>query len=166
MVYAAKIHFLPSKSNETDVQNCASVFNIPGLDWCPETLLDISQLDNFYKQISLEDAINNPSAGFPNAIYLNGLDWEGTIRTGTNIPWGATRSGSDAEHANANYAYADTLILYNVRMVCSLDGVHYNPLISSSVCENMSSLLESRRLKHPMTRWDDPKYGRSSTWPK
>ena len=42
MFYAAKLKWLGY--NQTDVNNCAAAFNIPGMDWCPETLLDIGKL--------------------------------------------------------------------------------------------------------------------------
>lgn len=114
---AFKIKYLPH--SDKDVYNCAIAFNIPNMtQWCPETLLDISNLENYYKQITLEETIQNvlknvfptglPDSskqvgplsselkdldipvldtnwGYPNAIYINGVDVDGTIRTGTNL---------------------------------------------------------------------------------
>ena len=57
-------------------KRCVEAFNVPGLDWCPETLLEVACLENYYKQISLEEALMSPELDFPNAIYLNALDWE------------------------------------------------------------------------------------------
>ena len=70
---------------------CTDSFHIPGMDeWCPQTLLDVSQLENYYKQLTLDQCYASLSAGwsFPNAIYLNGLMYGGQIRTGTQLPWG------------------------------------------------------------------------------
>ena len=58
MALAAKIKWLPH--DEMAIKNCAAAFNIPGMNWCPETLLDIAQLENYYKQITLDEAINTP----------------------------------------------------------------------------------------------------------
>ena len=49
--------------------------------WCPPTLVDIAQLENYYSQRTLQEALDQ-NWGFPNAIYINGLDWDGSIRTG------------------------------------------------------------------------------------
>eukprot|EP00298_Acanthocystis_sp_HF-20_P018123 c21905_g1_i1.p1 GENE.c21905_g1_i1~~c21905_g1_i1.p1 ORF type:complete len:525 (-),score=225.27 c21905_g1_i1:36-1610(-) len=63
--------------------NCALSFNITGFtDWCPEALLDVSQLGNYYNQLPLHNAFVNKWS-FPNAIYLDAFWYDGTIKTGT-----------------------------------------------------------------------------------
>ena len=59
MALAAKLRFLPDRSDDADVLKCAGAFAIPGLSWCPPTLLDIAQLENYYKQITLEQTIQS-----------------------------------------------------------------------------------------------------------
>ena len=149
----ADITFNPFHGSDV-AANCAKQFNIPNMtEWCPPTLEDIGQLANYYKQISLEEAYTN-GWGFPNAIYIDGLDWDGTIRTGTQLLNGRER---DSDHTTDAYAYADTLIAWNVRVACgdSTDGT----------CGELKTKLETRRAKHPVSRWDDAHYGRQASWP-
>ena len=49
--------------------------------WCPATLIESSQIINYYNQIVLADAIKG-NWTLPNAIYLDALDVGGVIRTG------------------------------------------------------------------------------------
>lgn len=127
-------------------------------DWCPETLLDVAGLENYYKQITLEEALTTAGWGFPNAIYLNGLDWEGTIRTGNENLLGQTRGNSS--YQNTSYSYVDTMLTYNLNLVCSKSDNKY-----SEECQYIADILLSRRLAHPLQRWDDEQYGRLSNWP-
>ena len=159
VIYAAKIKWL--NYDEADVMKCAEAFGIPGLDWCPETLLDIANLENYYKQISLEEALWTPGWGFPNAIYLNALDWDGTIRTGNQNLWGAHRGNSTQQ--NTSYAYADTLLLYNLKQVCDVSSHLYN--VNAENCVELRELLDERRAMHPKQLWMDAKYGRLVNWP-
>jgi len=152
---AAKIKFLPS--SEEDVAECAAAFNIPGMNWCPQTLLDCAQLENYYKQITLEEVISQVDYGFPNAIYINAIDWEGTIRTGTEVLWGGQRDGSDPNHQTSAYAYVDTMLLYNLRVACGGD--------ENGQCGVLKSTLEARRSKYPAQYWDDVTFGRLVDWP-
>jgi hypothetical protein len=58
------------------------LFKIPNLtNWCPENLQAISQLAAYYNQLPFDHAIAN-NWDLPNAIYLDVLDTDGTIRTG------------------------------------------------------------------------------------
>jgi hypothetical protein len=38
--------------------------SLTGIKWCPETLLDIAQLEKYYKQISMEEALTTDGWGF------------------------------------------------------------------------------------------------------
>jgi len=143
---------------------CAAVYNIPGMvDWCPETLLDTSQLSNYYAQIAMDQVIetmliHNNTYGLPNAIYINAMDsLDGTIRTGTEVLWGKERS-SDASHGKQSYCYVDTFVLYNVLNVCNAQA---HP---SADCLKYKDILTARRAKHPLTLWDDAKHGRLKDW--
>jgi hypothetical protein len=58
------------------------MFRVPNLTfWCPENLMSISLLAAYYNQLPFDQAIENEWE-LPNAIYLDVLDNEGTIRTG------------------------------------------------------------------------------------
>jgi len=166
MVLAFTIRFLREPHNATfEIAECAKAFNLPGLKWCPETLLDIAQLENYYKQISLDETIRSAredvvnGMGFPNAIYINAVDVDGTIRTGTQNLWGAKR-GTDAAHYLTSYAYVDTLVLYNVLVGCKRFSNG-----SSGECKSLVDTLDSRRAKHPAVFWDQPELGRLTNWP-
>jgi len=161
-----------SHSQQMALQRCIeAVGSPPGMLWCPPSLMDLSQLDNFYEQAFLEEAYQNsvadkPGWGFPHAIYLNGLTDSGGIRTGTAIPWGADRSeGASDEgvaHADAAYAYAPTMIAYNVHKACksavTTDKVHYK------TCTALAAPYEALRKQFPLLQWDDEAYGRSRAY--
>ena len=108
------------ESTATQHKRCAKVFNIKGLDkWCPETLMDIAQLTNYYKQTTIERTYQKfESHGweFPNAIYIDALDKDGTIATGTTLIWGEDRDKSKMN--NKRYPYVATLVGYNVKKAC------------------------------------------------
>ena len=177
MVYSALLKWGPLVDNrESEIAMCAEAFNIPEMNWCPETLLDIANLENYYKQISIEEVIRNNSLDFPNAIYINGVDHEGTIRTGTTNLWGAQRG--DSEYTTTAYAYVDTMLLYNLAIVCNDDYIRNahearaksdktsQPVQSyEDVCEELRETIEARRAAYPYLRWNDPVYGRSANWP-
>jgi len=129
---AAQERFLPWPLDRL-FNNCASRMgtSIPGGDgiWCPETLLDVSQLSNYYGQIAMEEAYHKSEAcsdmdktvsgtgwDLPNAFYLDALDYNGLLRTGPTPLFGSAR------HAMINgtkaYAYVDTVIAHNVWVAC------------------------------------------------
>ena len=174
MISAFLIKFLTHNytNNEKELKICSNSFNIPQMNWCPESLLDIANLENYYKQITLEKTIQilllNPTKslvnwGFPNAIYLNGIDIDGTIRTGTQVLWGKNRNENDITHQLSSYAYVDTLLLYNVLLGCNNNND--NKVMSDS-CIELQNMLVDRRAKHPLTRWTDERFGRQEVWPE
>jgi hypothetical protein len=164
----------------------------PGMDWCPPSLLDASQLDNYYHQQSLETAWQRCSFndarpdedvpnnwGLPNAIYLNGLDRLGLIRTGTRVLWGERRTdgatAAGVENQESGYAYAATFIAYNIRRACSLSASASSPIdvrssasatVSASTmgdvsaCAKLAEPYEALRAQAPLSLWRDDKYGR------
>jgi len=164
---AALIKFSPFDvlANDTALTaKCAATFGLDGMDWCPETLLDGSQLNNYYAQVALGELAEKTLAGdftlgLPNAIYINAIgSIEGTIRTGTRVLWGKDRS-PDAKHAEQGYAYSDTFVLYNVVKACRVD-----PSGLEGACAESIDMLSKRVAANPMTLWDDAVYGRLSTW--
>jgi len=144
-------------------EKCGAGFsNIPGItDWCPNNLLDISQLQNYYNQLLLEFSLQKNYL-FPNAIYLDALDIDGTIRTGMKIYEKFSgdhlrESRVNGDHDTVRYAYAYTVILSNLMNVCGS--------APSPTCTSWISKLQTLRALYPLQRWDDAPNGRSSTWP-
>ena len=150
---AAKVRFLPLIAS---TKGCAAKVNLPGVtDWCPETLLDIVQLSSYYNQMQLEQVfVGKTRAAFPHAFYLDGLDFNGTIRTGSQLLDGAPRG--DVEHQNVKYAYVDTVIAYNLRKVCRDNDAQ---------CSNLLQEFMRRRSIYPLQQWEDIKYGRHAEPP-
>jgi hypothetical protein len=157
---AAMSRFLPWS---TSTNSCAKNVNIPGVTtWCPGTLLDIAQLSAYYIQRVLEEAWqgleSNPEIAFPNAFYLDALDFNGTLRTGTQLLNGQERASPYAPNKATTYGYVDLILAYNVRLVCKgHDG--------NLSCQELTKLSEQRRTEHAMKRWDEPELGRHVDWP-
>eukprot|EP00005_Dracoamoeba_jomungandri_P009552 CAMPEP_0174264720 /NCGR_PEP_ID=MMETSP0439-20130205/23612_1 /TAXON_ID=0 /ORGANISM="Stereomyxa ramosa, Strain Chinc5" /LENGTH=460 /DNA_ID=CAMNT_0015350749 /DNA_START=157 /DNA_END=1535 /DNA_ORIENTATION=+ len=80
---SALLHFQPF-DHDAITKDCAKSFNIPNLtDWCPRNLQDVSQLTEYYNQRTVEYA-HTHNYEFPNAIYTDAIDVDGTYRTGTD----------------------------------------------------------------------------------
>jgi hypothetical protein len=161
--YAASIKYL-SAFKKIEEKKCAAEFNIPGFGICPPTLMDISQLHNFYSQINMEKSHAN-GWGFPNAIYLDGLDADGTIRTGTMPLQGGSRD-SDPTHYDTKYAYVDTMIYANINRGCDVSTRRLRGSGGPSTlqCNNMLGISEDRRAVYPITLWEENTYGRHVKW--
>jgi hypothetical protein len=153
----AYMKFDPFADSDEQTKACVESMNNPSLAYCPETLMDIAQMAVYYKQITLDQAYNDGKM-FPNAIYIDALDYDGTLRTGTTLPWGVEKGDDVTEHKMTRYAYADTLVGYNVKLACK--GRE-----ADADCVRLTKLIDERRAKYPLVRWDDAKYGRSSSWP-
>jgi len=179
--------------NKTKVQEkCAAIFDVPGSTWCPQRLQECSQWANYYHQIAFEYAIQQQmkdySAGrsllgwrFPNAIYIDAVDVNGTIRTGSEVFWPTPSSSSSnssstnntiptftSPHLVAKYSYTDTLLLSNVLWICSggASGSNNNSSKpSSAVCDSFIQTLQARRAKYPFLEWTDLTSGRLNNYP-
>jgi len=121
-------------------------------------------LENYYKQITLDESFNNMlkaemNWNFPNAIYINGVDFDGTIRTGLEVLWGKNRNLND-QHTTTGYAYVDTIIGANLVNSC----YNNNNNEDKDTCDKMMSTIQSRRAKNPMLFWNDADYGRLTEW--
>ena len=159
------------------LNNCPAGVNIPGVTkWCPSTLLEIAQLSSYYDQMAIEETFlasfispddyysDSPKAALPNAFYLDGLDTDGTIRTGVGLAYTIPNGGDDdTEHEYSRYAYVDTVVAYNAELACrsatrtiSDDG---------NKCKDLRKLVAQRRQSFPMQRWDDLEHGRRTDWP-
>ena len=94
--------------SETDTFNAKpGGVNMSGT-WCPLTLMDCSLLANYYNQQVLEQAYNDPAFTLPNAIYIDAVDVEGGIRTGTELIHPLTKVKEDDSttggHGAARYS--------------------------------------------------------------
>lgn len=129
-------------------EKCAADFSIPGMTaWCPENLLNIAHLANYYSQASIDWAVDC-NLGFPNAIYLDAIEEGGTIGTHFN---------SGTPGSAMGFSYVDSLLLVNVKKACTL-----NPQLG---CDTALSYLTQRRAQHPVQQWNDPAHGRLMNWP-
>jgi hypothetical protein len=169
ILYAAEVIYDPFQREEAE-KKCAESFAIPNMtEWCPLTLLAISQLTNYYSQKSL-DLVISEQLSFPNAIYIDGVDEQGSIRTGTGLSGFFQHSRhiqkeyfletdtESEEHLETRFCYVDTLLLWNVQKICSMKNV--------PECKSLEELLEKRRMVNPFQVWYDPYYGRlDSDWP-
>lgn len=143
-------------------KSCASSFHIPNMtDWCPGLLVEVEQLRSYYLQIAMEAvaAAEDGDLGFPGAIYLDAVDTEGTIRTGT-LPLSESVGYAGDPSGSTGYAMVDTMLLHNVRKACKQSGV-----VSNADCQALEKILQARRAQNPLKRWDDPEHGRLAAWP-
>jgi hypothetical protein len=151
------------------MKKCVESFNIPGNKWCPPNLLAIAQLENYYKQMTLEQVFEYKDLGwsFPNAIYINGVDEDGTIRTGTQVMWAddSVKTNDESSHATTKYSYVDTIVAFNLFLACNDDVIHDYDTIKGKKCQDLKKVTDARRAVHPVQRWDD-NFGRKSDWPK
>lgn len=133
------------------------MFNIPGLtDWCPTTLEDMSQLANYYNQIALAQALKRQDY-FPNAIYIDAVDHDGTIRTGTRPP-SLVEATVDPEGGNTRFAYLDTVLASLLQRACQGPS-------EPADCARLTQVVEHRRAQYPLNLWEDAAHGRHSSWP-
>lgn len=116
-------------------------------DWCPESVLDMAQLASYYNQIVLAGA-GNPTS-YPHAIYLDALDYNGTIRTGSQLLDGTQRG---PHSSTQRFAYVDTLLEYNFRQ---------------SQCQKpLPASIQERLELYPARFWDENERGRTSIVPQ
>lgn len=171
---------------------CAALFHVPGMTgWCPMHLEGMDQLNNYYNQIPFQEVAQyasnrlrewrsrrgDPSfvaapfaMAIPNAIYLDTLDANGTIRTGTEIfppSWGppsAAASSSLSPPSLPRYAYADTVLLVNVMRACVGQSVTGSATLTT-LCDSLTDDLVARWRRNPLQRWSDVEHGRHEVWP-
>lgn len=165
--YAALVHYLHDSSARKD---CAAALNIPGVDqFCPVTLQSQSQMVNYYGQHALEIA-HESGYEFPNAIYIDAVDKDGTIRTGTDVFGSVLDDDGNAPlHDATKYAYVATLLASNLRRVCNMTKTPKLETVNPSMhndCEMLYSRIDSYRRAYPFSRWNDTSAGRRSDWPQ
>eukprot|EP00127_Corallochytrium_limacisporum_P005776 Clim_evm155s210 gene=Clim_evmTU155s210 len=155
----AEAHFLRLFAGDFD-KKCAKNFDLPGIGskFCPDTLLDIEQMRNFYTQQILYSTVTNATQHeLPGAIYLDAVDFGGLFRTGTSTNYDPTLDIDNS--LTRGYAYVDTMLLYNVRKGCaslSLEG---------NACHRMLSRIRKQIEKNPEHKWNDPQTGRDKNFP-
>lgn len=152
ILLAAEIKYYPL-DHQSHREKCAQAFNITNMtDWCPSYLVEIGQLKNYYTQITMEKMLADPDTyQFPNAVYLDAVDVNGTIRTderGTGYP-----PGSDP--TIKLFSYGAAILRANAHRLCRL-GDSYS-------CSLEQPLKELYDL-HPVQLWDNIKRGRTTRW--
>merc|ERR1712087_202195 len=79
----------------------------------------------YYNQLAIETAYlegaTDKTIDFPNAIYIDGIDAGGRIRTGTERLNPLFTSEPD-DHATTGYAYSATIVGATVRRLCRHGG--------------------------------------------
>lgn len=167
--HAALLTYMPLAFQKANRRACAQSFNIPGMDdWCPMSLQDVAQLNNYYGQMTLEQAFleggSDESVDFPNAIYIDGVDEGGRIRTGHELinpsPRASKIEPATGDYKAASYAYSATVIGATYRRLCRRGGVDV-----SDVCAEALQWTEDERALHPLQRWSDATHGRLDDFP-
>lgn len=147
--------------------SCSRLMNIPGNQLCPATLLEFAQLQNYYNQIVLSDVyatLNSNSTNnvhFPNAFYLDGLDYNGTIRVGTSTLEGHLRAGSLEKFRYVRYGVVDTIIAYNLIRSCNQES----EMEKRKYCTDLLQKVNQRIAIYPGQTWQEPAFGRRNDWP-
>ncbi len=130
-------------------QKCAKSYDIPGVaNWCPLSLFESAKLNNYYHQFLFEAVISNQNLNFPNAFYIDAVTQGGLINYGVG-------------KESIGYAYVDTLILYNLRLVCDKTPIQE----TIAACNELIELISERRSLNPLKPINDPERGRITGWP-
>ena len=145
--------------------SCAKEVNIPGNKMCPRSVLDIAQLTNYYSQIPLEEAYkahlnDKQEVNFPQAFYLDGIEYGGTLRTGTTTLFGLGHEGSDKQFWYARYAFVDTVIGFILHTVCNNVNI-----ADIEKCQLYTANVNKKRQEHPILLWQEPEVARRDDWP-
>merc|ERR1711862_465223 len=106
----ALLTFLPLIGKSEDIKKCAESYHIAGMANCPMSLQETGQINNYYNQVVLEGVFQegqtNDAVDFPNAIYIDGVDIDGQIRTGTDRLNPASASlAANTDPKTAGYGY-------------------------------------------------------------
>lgn len=166
---AALLVYLPFLFRKAKIEKCARAFNIPNMSgWCPMSLQDVGQLNNYYVQMTLEQAYlegnSDEAVDFPNAIYIDGIETGGRIRTGHELVNPAPRvtheDPATGDYKTASYSYAATVIGATFRRLCRRGGEEVR-----DACAAALQSAEDERALHPLQRWSDPKHGRLDNYP-
>lgn len=158
------------------------MFRIPNMtDWCPQNLMSISLLAAYYNQLPFEQAILN-NWELPNAIYLDVLDVDGTIRTGANfgllsdsmliirhhdLRYSRTRTARSRRCEIRIRCNCFTRQLENWCVFFSLHVESHFPgcsKLDSPLCTSLAREFGAERAKYPMRRWNDVAHGRLVDW--
>lgn len=151
LVFAIELVFQPFDHSAIR-RKCAALFHMPNVtDWCPLSLLEMSQTAEYYNQRVLHEAVTRGFA-FPNAIYTDAIDHNGTIRVGTDTSYGDGQS-----RKTARYAYVASVLKSTLNLECKRRPV--------SACAPLDKQLTSMIAANPVTTWNDPAQARLVNWP-
>ncbi len=149
---------------------CAKKVNIPGNTMCPRSVMDIVQLTNYYSQIPFEEAFeahqnDEKEVNFAQAFYLDGLDYDGTLRTGTTTLFGLGHEESDESFWYTNYAYVYTVIGFILHSVCKQKNVKDANRVDEEKCLLYDVIVKKKREEYPFRLWQEPGLARRNDWP-
>lgn len=151
----AFLTFLPFIGKSGNIKTCAKGYGISGMNTCPMSLQETGQLNNYYNQIVLEGVFQegqqNAAVDFPNAIYIDGLDVDGQIRTGTDR-LNPSMLSAGAGASQQGYGYSATVIASTIRRLCRNS--------SAKECTSLTAAAAAARAKHPVQTWHDEAHGR------
>ncbi len=105
-----------------NLQECISAYGIPGLQYCPPTLLTMAALTNYYVQKPLAHAAREGWT-LPNAFYADGIGPGGTLRTATqSIDAGGTTG--DCSQVLLFIIFICIIVIFECSVV-GLDKLHW-----------------------------------------
>ncbi|KRX04827.1 PLC-like phosphodiesterase, TIM beta/alpha-barrel domain [Pseudocohnilembus persalinus] len=163
ILYSLLVNFLPDQQYQDTIlkeqEKCSSSFQIPDNKFCPMTLLDVGNWANYYKQLTLDIALNNKYT-FPNNIFFDQIYYEGTIKTG--IITGELESNKQNQE-NSRYSLSAVVIKSNWNYVCNKDSL---PGKLRTNCDIILPLLQTRIKKYSVYTFENINYGRLENWPQ
>lgn len=135
---------------------CAQSFHIPGMQWCPPTLLDIVTLNNYYTQRVIEAALQ---AGFrfPNTFYLGSFSSSAAAAGGAGGE-GCLYAGDNGTSPH-RYQFVASVLLEMISRFCK-EGTS-----NHTACASAMDAVTSLRMRNPATEWNDVSRGRLVNWP-
>lgn len=115
---------------------CAASFEIPGNLYCPENLLNVTSLSNYYLQRILDWSLQESVVFLPHVVYTDHILAGGMMRTSPS----------------AAYAFAPAIIL---------KGLLQGGFKCGAPCKSLAALVAQNNV----TLVDEPRLGRLKDWP-
>ncbi|KRX04826.1 PLC-like phosphodiesterase, TIM beta/alpha-barrel domain [Pseudocohnilembus persalinus] len=163
MIYSFLDNFLPESFSNLILwqkYNCVLNFQIPANQFCPEILLDLGQWTNYYKQLTLDIALQN-NYSLPNAVFVDQIDHEGTMRTGINT--GAINYNQQQNEQNARYSFSAAIIKANWNQYCLSNALTAQQQFNCQIIQNYFQISFD---KYPVYTFNNVQYGRLIDWPQ
>lgn len=172
LVYAFLIETFPELTPDI-TPLCLKALGAVNQTQCPLHLMDMSLQANYFNQPVFDASVSAPGYDMPGAIYMDGIDVNGTMRTGSDLfgPFygGIGGPGAGPTNGTARYAYVDTMLLATVRRLCGLTGADgygkgaglVDDATLTALCPAYVAVLEAQRALYPTQEWVDTVTGRT-----